>query len=638
MAAFFEHQADARRNTRWLIVAMVGAVLATGSGMYGLMLGLQWGLLFVQPAFGYAIEWWYPRLFACCVLTTALIVICASGFRLLSLRGGGARVAEMMGGRLVSGQPRDVLDKRLLNVVEEMSIAAGVPVPQVFSMDIERGINAFAAGFSVDDAAIGVTRGTLEKLTRAELQGVVAHEFSHVLNGDMRLNTRLMGTVFGIVCISQCGRSLMRLASSSSSGSRSKSGAGYIFVFGLGVFLVGLLGEVLGRCIKAAVSRQREFLADASAAQFTRDPVSVAGALKKIGGHGFAANVDAPAAAEASHLFFGDLTHHIFAHSLLATHPPLSERIVRLDPTFRGEFVPTPEGIAEPEESTGLVSRFAVARASAMPAIVDRVGVPDLAALDRSHDRIEALPAVLRASADNPFSACSIVYALWLVDRPQIYRANLNLIGQGAGPELRDEAARQAIHLGALSYDERLSLIELAAPALRQLSATQRLQFARTIESLTRADRRTSIFEQVVSVMLSERLLGESDARNRSRVHHRTLVSVRSELELLLSLLAHAGDVDGEGATRAFRDATSRLSGVRLELLPASERLILGLGPALIELRALTPQLAECVVDACAHCVLSDRRVSVDETALLRAICDALRCPLPLFEGASANG
>jgi Zn-dependent protease with chaperone function len=646
MSSFFQHQAEARRNTRWLLVGMVASVLATGVGLYAVLLLTELSVTRAKPMFGYEPELWHPGLFALCVFGSALFVSCASAFRMFSLRGGGARVAEMMGGRLASGQPRDQLEQRLLNVVEEMAIASGVPVPQVFVLEAETGINAFAAGFSLDDAAIAVTRGALEKLTRSELQGVIAHEFSHVLNGDMRLNTRLMGAVFGVLCIGLCGRGLMRLASNSSGTWRSKSkGGGHLFALGLGVFVVGWLGELMGKLIKAAVSRQREFLADASAVQFTRDPSAVAGALKKIGGYAGGSKVAVLAADEASHLFFGDLRQRLFAHSWLATHPPLRERIARLDPGFGGEFAPVPDGIIdEPNETRtrsgalGFASRVAapeLAQSVSAASIAQHIGNPDQDALEEGRRRIAALPEALREAAASPFSAGALIYGLWLIESPDLVSEQCARIEAGSGPQLRAEAQRVAPLLSSLEVGERLSLIELAAPALRQFSAQQRLRFARTIESLTLADRYTSIFEQVVGWMLSERLLGEPNARSRSRVRHKRLTAVRTELELILSLLAHAGDVDGAGASISFAAAAHRLPGVQLQLLPASERLISGLGPALNELRALSPELAHQLVDACAHAVLSDHRVNADETTLLRAVCDALRCPLPLLADAA---
>lgn len=674
MGSFFEHQAQARRNTRWLLFAMAGAVVTTGAGLYVLAAGLQ--LLFASRThFGYERELWHPRLFLGCLLATTLTVLCASAFRLLSLRGGGARVAEMIGGRLVSGQARDALERRLLNVVEEMSIASGLPVPQVFVLDKERGINAFAAGYSHDDAALGITRGALEKLTRDELQGVIAHEFSHVLNGDMRLNMRLMGAVYGILCLAMCGRVLMRVSHSGrrSMSSRKERPEAYLFVLGLGLFLVGCVGELLGKLIKAAVSRQREFLADASAVQFTRNPLGVTGALKKIGGYEQGATVLAPAAVEASHFFFCDLYERLFAHSWLATHPPLCERIERLDPSFRGEFPALAEGIAEPVHEraafTAARPRFAGGAEAielphepvalgecAMPeaaisgkggfslpsspasaaaghvaladTIVAQVGSAEASAIEYGQRQLAGLPANLRSAAENPFAACALVHGLLLDGSHE--RAQLAQVSALSGAALAAETARWAAPVRALRRGEQLALVELAAPSLRQLSAEQRMQFSRTLDALMQTDRRVSIFEHVVGSMLRERIQGEHDAQARSRVRHRRLSSVNSSLELVLSALAHAGDSDGSAAAIGFERGATRLPGATLRLLPVSERLVSALGPALEELRALAPELKQQVVDACAQAALSDRRVSADELTLLRAICDALRCPLPL--------
>jgi Zn-dependent protease with chaperone function/uncharacterized tellurite resistance protein B-like protein len=667
MTSFFEHQDEARRNSRWLVLAMLAAVLGTGFGLYGLVLLVQYGALWFQPALGYAPELWHPRVFFACVAGTALVVVVASGFRLLSMRGGGARVAEMLGGRLVSGQPRDVLERRLLNVVEEMAIASGVPVPQVFVMDAEAGINAFAAGFELDDAAVAVTRGTLEKLTRDELQGVIAHEFSHVLNGDMRLHTRMMGVVYGILCIGLCGRVLMRvsLRTSGSSGRGKKNGGAYLFVIGLGVFLVGWLGELSGKLIKAALSRQREFLADASAVQFTRNPTAITGALKKIGGYELGATIQTPAAEEASHLFFCDLYERLFAHSWLATHPPLAERILRLDPSFAGEFPAVSDAIAQPEDaaqieaSAPVAARLAPAAHIVSPAhagiaaagglflaaaqpessgslrpeqLVAAIGTTTQHALEQSHDRLAALPSALREAAESPFSAGALIYALLLVDNPEIERQQFAKLSALSGGPLAQETQRLRDLVRGLVRSEQLLVVELVAPALRQLSAEQRLRFSRTLDALMQADRRVSIFEHVVGSMLSDRLSSEADLQGRARVRHKHLRGVQRELALVLSLLAHAGDVDGSGASAGFSAATARLALPELGLLPASERLISALGAALGELRGLPPQLAAQVVDACAHVVLADRRVSDDELTLLRVICDSLRCPVPLLD------
>jgi Zn-dependent protease with chaperone function len=642
MTSFFEHQDRARRNTRVLVLLMAVGVTAMGCGIYALL------VLVEQQGFSRLTSMGglerpallQPDLLLLCLFGTAATVLLASGARVLSLRGGGAQIAEMMGGRLVSGSPRDTLDKRLLNVVEEMAIASGVPVPMVFVMDDEQGINAFAAGFTPDDAAVAVTRGCLEKLTRDELQGVIAHEFSHVLNGDMRLNIRLMGIVFGIVCLGLLGRLLMRIGGNASfygsSDRRERGGSPgmALFVLGLGVMGIGAIGELFGKLIKAAVSRQREFLADASAVQFTRNPSGIAGALKKIGGWSEGAKLQAPHADEASHFFFGDIHRRLFDGSILATHPPLAERIQRIDPSFRGEFPEVGPGVAQPEEQ-GAVSGFAGrgaqtdAEAPAAASVVGRVGTTSAQSLQDGKRLLEALPGPLRDAAQSPFSACSAVFALLLSEDSAVRQSQAEQIATLAGPSLRTETDRLASAVQALPRSQRLPFVALLAPGLRALSNDQRAAFSRTVEALINADASVSIFEYVLGQTLRERLSPDSSAAQRARVRYRSLEAVQKELALVLSLLAHAGDFDGSGAAQAFSAGAARLPGVELALLPPSERLLFGLAAALTELRALLPQLCAQVVDACAHAVLADRRITEDEDTLLRAVCDALGCPLP---------
>jgi Zn-dependent protease with chaperone function len=643
MTTFFEHQDQARRNTRVLVSLMALGVFVMGCAIYALLALVEQkgvsrltsaGALYTAPLF-------QPELFLSCLLGTAAIVGLASGSRVLSLRGGGGQIAEMMGGRLVSGSPRDVLEKRLLNVVEEMAIASGVPVPQVFLLDGEEGINAFAAGFTPDDAAVAVTRGCLEKLTRDELQGVIGHEFSHVLNGDMRLNIRLMGVVFGIVCIGLLGRLLMRVGSTSgylasSRRERDSSPGAALFVLGLGVVVIGSVGELFGKLIRAAVSRQREFLADASSVQFTRNPSGIAGALQKIGGFSQGASMQAVHAEEASHFFFGDIHKRLFDGSILATHPPLSERIKRIDPSFRGEFPEVGPGIAQPDEmpASGFAARSAGDAAQAAVAtdaasVVSRVGSASPQSLEQGKRLLDSVPQALRAVASTPFSACATVYALLLSDDVNVAGAQRAQIDALAGPYLLAETQRLAPAVAALARRDRLPLVALLAPALRQLSRDQRATFSHTVQALIDADQAVSIFEYVLGQTLRERLSDDTPAHARSRVRYNAFTAVHDELELLLSLLAHAGDFDGTGARSAFAAGASRLAGERLTLLPASTRLLSGLSDALAQLRALAPQLCAQVVDACAHVVLEDRRVTDDEETLLCAVCDALGCPLP---------
>jgi Zn-dependent protease with chaperone function len=637
MTRFFEHQDRARRTTRVLLVLMALGVIA--------MAGVVYLMLLAVAGFGHGSLTFRPGLLASSVLGTAALVLLCSGTRVLMLRGGGRQVAEMLGGRLVSGSPQGGLEKRLLNVVEEMAIASGVAVPQVFVLDTESGINAFAAGLSIGDAVIAVTRGSLEKLTRQELQGVIAHEFSHVLNGDMRLNIRLMGIVFGIVCIGLLGRLLIRFGGPrrvSFGGERSQNNRVPLFLIGLGVLMVGSVGEFFGKLIKAAVSRQREFLADASAIQFTRDASGIAGALKKIGGFSQGARVVSQRATEASHFFFADIDYSAFATGLFATHPPLLERVRRIEPNFSGRYPAVGAQIAEPVLDTLPGSYVAALAQPPQPtppqptrpdpaAVSARVGEPTEQSLQCGRRLLEAIPAELQSAVRVPFSACAAVFALLLSEEPEVLATQRELIASLSGAALLRETDKLGPPLAALPRRERLPLAQLLAPALRELSRVQRAKFLQTVRGLIDADAHLSIFECVLSETLADRL---SEApRHRTGVRHRSLHAVRTELVLLLSLLAHAGDFDGEGALPAFRVAAARLSFAELELLPASPLLISGLPQALSELRALVPALSEQVVDACAHAVLADERVADDEITLLRAICAGLDCPLPPFSG-----
>ncbi len=325
---FFAQQARARKNTKVLVVYFVIAVLCIIASVYIVSLLIFYGTASQEPdSSPVELVLWDPQLLLYVVLGTLGVVVAGSLYKTLALAKGGSAVAESLGGRLVPADPADPDERKLRNVVEEMAIAAGVPVPKIYVLDDEQGINAFAAGHTPGDAALGVTRGCITLLDRDELQGVIGHEFSHILNGDMRLNLRLMGVIFGIVCLAVVGRILLY--------SRGGRGRNPLMLLGLALIVIGAIGVFFGRLIQAALSRQREFLADASAVQFTRNPAGLSGALQKIGG--FGSKVESAHAGEASHMFFGNGVGKPFLNAL-ATHPPLDQRIRAIDPDWDGTF------------------------------------------------------------------------------------------------------------------------------------------------------------------------------------------------------------------------------------------------------------------------------------------------------------
>jgi Zn-dependent protease with chaperone function len=345
---FFQAQDLARKKSGRLVFFYLAAVVAIILSIYAVLILATTEAASdahpQPPGAPFLARYWNPQLFLGTAVTTAAVIAFGSLFKIISLRGGGGVVARSVGGIPVTPNTTDPQKRRLVNVVEEMAVASGVRVPEIYILP-EQGINAFAAGYSPDDAAVAVTQGALDTLTRDELQGVVAHEFSHILNGDMRLNIRLIGLLFGIFLLTIIGRVVVRsIASSGSSRSGGKKGGGaaLFLLLGLALIIIGYLGVFFGRLIQAAVSRQREFLADASAVQFTRNPDGLAGALRKIGARASGSRIVNAHATETSHLFFASALRGSFG-GLFATHPPLAERIKAIDPAFDGNFSAKPK-------------------------------------------------------------------------------------------------------------------------------------------------------------------------------------------------------------------------------------------------------------------------------------------------------
>src|SRR6056297_2939491 len=433
---FFEHQDKARKQTRILVLVFMLAVLAIVIAMNLVMLG-------VFGRFPSAEHGWFSpgfwlangQVVLWTSLATVLVIVLASAYRSAQLRGGGAQVARELGGVEVTGDSNDPLRRRLLNVVEEMAIASGVPVPQVFVLEQEPGINAFAAGWTPSDAAVAVTRGALESLDRHELQGVIAHEFSHVFNGDMRLNIRLIGVLFGILALAVVGRRMLT-SMHLTRGGRNKNAGGIVLV-ALAVVVIGYVGLFFGRWIQAAVSRQREYLADASAVQFTRSPEGIAGALKKIGartsGSRLNANTD-----EIGHMLFA----MGFSGKLFATHPPLEKRILKVDPSFKpAQLAEIARDMARHEQARRAEQEQREADAAARAAgeqaggfsldpadLVDRIGQPGVFQALLAAGLIAKVPAPLKRAAHSDEWAPELLLFLLLGRDPELRENQLLMI------------------------------------------------------------------------------------------------------------------------------------------------------------------------------------------------------------------
>lgn len=642
---FFSAQDDARRKTRWLIFLFVLAILAL------VMLTNLFIMLFAEYSTDYYVQGHQPltfwqhfnwERFAGIGAGVTTVILAGSGIRTLSLRGGGKTVAEMMGGRLVSGNPRNALERRLLNVVEEIAIASGTPVPQVYVMEHEQGINAFAAGYSTGDAVVAVTQGTLEKLNRAELQGVIAHEFSHIVNGDMRLNIRLIGILFGILMVALVGRLLFRWgAMSGSSSSRENSGGVPLVVLGLGLLILGYVGVFFGNLIKASVSRQREYLADASAVQFTREPEGIAGALKKIGGDTQGSLINHPDAEELSHAYFSEGVHYMF-NSLFATHPPLEERIKRIEPNWDGEFVvPRPltamEVEREEEELHRRISPEGVMTGAViLTSVLDSLekgASPNAANLQEAERLLDTIPDSLRQAAREPYGARALVYALVLDSSREILEKQMWHLQDHADTGVAMLTEQYMGTVKRLDPRLRLTLIDLVMPALRQLSPEQYRRFRENLNVLIDMDGEVSPFEWSLQKIVLHNLDMEFEHKVPPLGRYGRLSRLREEIALVLSFLAHHTHESHMQQLHAFQAAVRELEMEGLQLIPEKEIDLEQVDRALERLALLKPLLKPRLLKACAACVAADDEITATEMELLRAFSSLLDCPLPPLPG-----
>ncbi|UCD66351.1 MAG: M48 family metallopeptidase [Deltaproteobacteria bacterium] len=636
---FFASQDNARRKTSLLLLYFALAVFLIIIAIY---LAITFLFVYQQSKTGQFDPrlFWNPELFVAVVSATLIVVISGSLYKIAVLRSGGARVAEMLGGRLIPASTADFLEKRLLNIVEEMAIASGVPVPPVYLMEKEKGINAFAAGFTPDDAVIGITKGTLETLDRDELQGVVAHEFSHILNGDMWLDLKLVGFLHGILLIALIGRSILR----GSSRSRNNKNSGGAVLFGLVLLILGYIGVLFGKLIKSGVSRQREYLADASAVQFTRNPQGLAGALKKIGGLTSGSLIKHNKAEEISHMFFSNGLKSSWMGAF-STHPPLAERITRIDPAFDGIYpkvIKKQLGAAD----TGTIKEkdkepleqipkgaavIALAILASDPENITRdIGAPVREHMEYARRLLDSLPHQLSDAARDPFGARAVIYGL-LLDKDEDVRALQVEQLQISADHAVFEVTKKIFPLMlSLDDDARLPLIDLAMPSLRSLSLQQFRRFEENINSLVRSDSRRSLFEFTLQHVIVRRLERNFVTPQRSVKEIDTINDVAEEISCILSLLANIGHEDDEAAL-AFSGAAATFGdqGGILHYLAKKECRGIKLGNVLNRLAQLRPNVKQSLIRACFQCLVHDKQITMKEAEFFRLLVYALDTPLP---------
>lgn len=678
--SFYQRQDAARKNTTKLVALFIIAVV--------LIVGL------VSAATWYAIEEFAtPRslagssgfdrpsnkfsLFA--GLGTLALVILGSLYKVVELRrGGGTLVAESLGGRRISPQTKVADQRKLMNIVEEMALASGVPVPPVYLIN-EDGINAFAAGYSPSDAVLGVTTGCISQLSRDELQGVIAHEFSHILNGDMRMSIKLMGVLHGILLIGLTGqivlRSLMYGGGRSRRNKKDNEGGGVlvIIVIAVAAIAIGFIGVFFGNLIKAAVSRQREFLADSSAVQFTRNPDGIAGALKRIGGNSNGSRIENSNASEASHLFFSQAVWEGIG-GLWATHPPLAQRIRAIDANWDGKFTsssktsskrtPTTKGATSPQSAVtsgfaGASSETSAAAPTPATATVPSslsnnsneviplaAAIAEEAPLGGIHNALESvgdpsrehqqyastliadLPERLLDAIRDPFGARVVVYCLLLDTDFEIRLKQLGIIKKLGGNAVHILATRLADDTDALAIQKRLPVVDLCLASLRSLSKNQYKEFINCFNELVKADKKIDLFEWIIIQVITRHLKPHFEPTKPSPEGHEKLRRLSPECSVLLSAIAMAGN-DSEVAGQAFEAGAAELKDLSLKQIESKAGDLNRLAKALNSLRRASASERKRLIDACSAAIEADGHITWQEAELLRGVGDLLDCPIP---------
>jgi Zn-dependent protease with chaperone function len=652
LATFFENQQLARRNTKVLVLlyalAVAGVILAVDlvlAGLYAWNVDLPPEMRHLGAAA--RLQMVPSTVYAVGALGAAIVIFSVSAWHMVQLSSGGKAVAEMVGARRIPPDTADPLERRLVNVVEEMSIASGVRVPAVYVMDGEPGINAFAAGYEVSDSIVAVTRGTLETLNRDELQGVIGHEFSHVLNGDMRLNIRMIGVLAGIVFIGSVGNFLLR----SLRGEGEKKGAAPILAAGLALLVIGYIGLFFSRLIKAAVSRQREFLADASSVQFTRNPDGIAGALDQIEASSRGALIGNQRAEDMSHMFFGQGIAVAFS-GLFDTHPPVEERIARVNARFqRATYRKTRAASVAAAEDEGKYKQNEAQRKTAAAAVLlagrrggdigtewgrsagdsaQLVGSMDGAKVDYAARLLGTLPPELRAQLRDPAGACAALVALLLAPKDDVMELQIAALEQKGLIVLGEKARALAPLTRGLGAAFHLPVVDLALPAIKSSPADAKEQLVAALETVINADRRVSLHEFVVLTLVRSQLAPRGKSGDYGS---RKLAELQAEIVIVLSLIAYAGvrqDATGQraGALAAAMRAGTQEMGMA-DAAPAAALRLEVAAAALDALKQLAPMQKAILVKGLFAAVSADGTIRVVEAELMRLVGAVLDCPLP---------
>lgn len=654
---FFEHQEKARRQSRWIIVGFILVAILIVVVVDILVLFLINAQPQMSTGASQVMAGGFANLFSAENLTqssgllatssaiTGGVIGLSSLGKIASLRSGGGKVARDLGGVLVTSDTRDALKRRLYNVVEEIAIASGVPVPEVYVLEGEPGINAFAAGYSTADAAVAVTQGTLERLDRAELQGVIAHEFSHIFNGDMRINIRMMGVIFGIMVIAIIGRKFMQSVRYSRSSSRDKNGSAIVAI-GLALLVVGYVGLFFARWMKSALSRQREYLADASAVQFTRDPEGIGGALKKIAAYQHASYIHTDA-EEVSHMLFGSGYRSL----MFATHPPLEKRIHRIENRFDPNEIEALATKLKEQQIREHTQAEVAAKENEAPAsgksrggmfdingMLENIGNPEFERIVAAALLLASVPEELKSAAHSVEWAPEVLFYSLLDKDDDIREKQMMVIMQQMGDLSESKVRHLMSQSSTVDHNARLPLFEQCYPTLKRRPVEELQKILKTIDMLVLIDNEVDSFEYLLS-RLVRLYLHEHMQPTGVKQHGNKLIQDHiKEISCVISILAVHGNLNQGNQGVQLAQNAYKMGMQELEIthtnLELQNKWQTSLDEALKVLNLLKPEQKQKLIKAMATTVSSDGEMVTEEHEMLRAICSLLHVPLPLLQQA----
>ena len=623
---FFEHQSRAKSKSVKLYVLFSFVVLFISFLVFSL---LSW---FIERSDRLGDLAWSPFFLISTLWVVCFLIIGISLSKIKELSGGGWVVAKALGGELITSSSQNPLKRRILNIVEEMAIASGVQVPPVYLLK-ENSINAFAAGYSTEDAVIGVTIGCLEKLNREQLQGVMAHEFSHILNGDMRINIRMTGIIFGIVFIARAGQSIMD--SHDDPFYPEEEGKSRWYLLGIGLYIIGILGAYLGAIIRSSVSRQREFLADASAVQFTRNAEGIVGALECIGGYSKGSRIWNPKSRQFCHMFFGPCMKN-----LMATHPPIEKRIRRIIPSWNKAF-PNTNQISEGkifEKNNFKRNSFTGNQFERRkPSKFEHTSVEghksrasSQKSIMHAQDLLKKIPRELTVQTQDSFGSNCLLFAMLLDPHHSIQKKQISLINHYTDSKISQHTQKIFPYLTSISCEEKLVLIEMAASKLSFLSPEQVKNFESVINMLIKEDKKFQLFEWSLLKLVNHKI---KHIRTPNRQIHgrKQILSRLNECNIILSTLAHYGK-DNEDPNLAYNVGFKHLSSnKKRKLINKKDCTFSKLDLAIDRLNDLNLRAKKKFLEACEITALHDKNICETETQIIRTVASSLGYPLYLL-------